>query len=135
MNILHGTGKASELRGYSRTLNGWQKRSSVWSYEVICQTGVCRGSRAPNVSEKIKRMTPRRMRRAVHVARMEEMRNTYINIVRIPKRKRQLGWPRRRRGITLNWTLKDKGFKEVNWIHLAPDRYQWQVIVMNIQIP
>jgi hypothetical protein len=47
----------------------------------------------PNI---IRMMKSRRMRRAGHVARMGEKRNTYRILVGKPERKRQLGRPRRR---------------------------------------
>jgi hypothetical protein len=57
---------------------------------------------SPNIVRVIK---SRRMRWAGHVARMEEGRSVYRVLVGRPERKRPLGRPRHRWGITLRWIL------------------------------
>jgi hypothetical protein len=40
--------------------------------------------------------------------------------------------------ILLNWILKEKQSEDVEWIHMAQNRVQWQVLantVMNLSVP
>jgi hypothetical protein len=64
----------------------------------------------------------RRMRRAVLVARMGEMRNKCSILVIKPEGKRPLGKPR------------EMGFGGVNWIHLAQDKDRWRALVNTVLI-
>jgi hypothetical protein len=80
----------------------------------------------------------RRMRWAVYVARMGELRNTYRILVGKPERKRPLGRPRRR------WVDKIKiDLIEIEWdgmdlIDLAWNRDHWRALVnkvMKLRVP
>jgi hypothetical protein len=65
---------------------------------------------------------------AGHVARMVEMRNAYSILVRKPEGKRPAGRPRHRwEDIRMN--LREVGWEDVDWIHLAQDRDKWQDFV------
>jgi hypothetical protein len=55
----------------------------------------------------------RRMRRAGHVARMGEKRNTYRLLVGTPEGKRPLGRPRRRWVDNIRMDLGEKGWGDV----------------------
>jgi hypothetical protein len=72
----------------------------------------------------IRQIKSRRMRWAVHVARMREDSKVYKVLVGKPEGKRPLGRLRRRWG-------------GVDWIRLAQDRDRWRVVVsavMNLRI-
>jgi hypothetical protein len=80
----------------------------------------------------------RRMRWAVHVARMGEKRNAYRILVGKPEGKRQLGRPRRRWVDNIKMDLREIGWDGMDWIGLAEDRDQWRALVntvMNLQVP
>jgi hypothetical protein len=67
----------------------------------------------------------RRTRWTGHVARMEEVRGAYNNLVGRPEGRRPLGRPRRR-------------WEDVDWIHSARDRDTWRALVntvMNLRVP
>jgi hypothetical protein len=78
---------------------------------------------SPNVVRVIK---SRRMRWAVHVARMGEWRGVYRVLVRRTEGKRPLGRPRRRWEDNINMDLREIGIDGSNWIQLAQDRVQWR---------
>jgi hypothetical protein len=80
----------------------------------------------------------RKMRWAGHVARMGEVRGAYNILVGRPERRRPLGRPRRRWEDNIKVDLREIGFGDVNWIHLAQDRDRWQALVntvMNLRVP
>jgi hypothetical protein len=80
----------------------------------------------------------RRMRWAGHVARMGEVRGAYNILVGRPERRRPLGRPRRRWEDNIKMDLKEIGFGDVDWIHLAQDRDRWRALVntvMNLRVP
>jgi hypothetical protein len=80
----------------------------------------------------------RRMRWAVHVARMGEGRGVYRVLVGRPEGKRPLGIPRHRWEDNIKMGLREIGIDEANWIRLVHDRVQWQVFVnrvMNFRVP
>jgi hypothetical protein len=60
----------------------------------------------------------------------------YKMLVGKPEGMRALGRPRHRwEGIRMD--LRDIGWEDVNWIHLAQNRDQWQTVVntvMNLQV-
>jgi hypothetical protein len=66
----------------------------------------------------------RRMIWVEHIAYMGEMRNMYIILV-----KKKLERKRLLERIILRWILKERGCEDVDWIHLAQGKVQWQAIV------
>jgi hypothetical protein len=90
---------------------------------------------SPNIVRVIK---SRRMRWAVHVARMGEGRVFYRVLVGSSEGKRPLGRPRRRWEDNIKMDLGEIGIDGANWIRLAQDRVQWRVFVntvMNLPFP
>jgi hypothetical protein len=80
----------------------------------------------------------RRMRWAGHVARMGEVRGAYNILVGRPEGRRTLGRPRRRWEDNIKTDLKEMGFEDVDWIHLAQDRDRWRAFVntvVNLRVP
>jgi hypothetical protein len=90
----------------------------------------------PNIIWVIK---SRRMRWAVHVARMGEMRNAYNILVGKPEGKRLLGTPEHAWEDNIRMGLTGNGWEGVVWIHVVRDRGQWRQAlmntVMNLQVP
>ena len=85
----------------------------------------------------MRNLKSRRLRRAGHVARMEQSRNAYRVLVGKPESKRPLGRPRRRCEYNIKMDLKEVGFDPRDWIALAEDRDQWQAyvrVVMNLRV-
>jgi hypothetical protein len=83
-------------------------------------------------------ITSRKMIWKGHVARMEEMRNAYRILVGKPEGKRLLGRPWRRWKYNIRKDLREIGWEDVDWMHVAQDRNQWQVLmntVMNLRVP
>jgi hypothetical protein len=79
----------------------------------------------------------RRMRWAGHVARMGELRGAYNILVGKPEVRRPLGRSRRR-WEDIKMDLREVGFGDVDWIHLAQDRDRWWALVntvMNLRVP
>ena len=90
---------------------------------------------SPNIVRVIK---SRRMRLAVHVARMGEERGPYRVLVGKPERKRPLGRPRRRWVDNIRMDLQEVGCGYVDRIGLAQDRDRWRTLVsavMNLRVP
>jgi hypothetical protein len=78
-------------------------------------------------SPKIIRMIKsRRMRWAIHVARMVEKRDAYTIFVGKPEGKRPLGRPRRRWEDNIKIGISEIELGGTDWIHLAQDRDQWR---------
>jgi hypothetical protein len=69
------------------------------------------------------------MRWAGHVARIGEVRDAYNILVGRPEGRRPLGRPRRRREDNIKMDLREIGFVDVDWIHLAQDRDRWRALV------
>jgi hypothetical protein len=89
---------------------------------------------SPNIIRMIK---SRRMRWAVHVARILDMRNAY-RILGKSEGKRPLGRPRRRWVDTIKMDLREIEWDGMDWIKLAQDRDQWWALVntvMNLRVP
>jgi hypothetical protein len=81
---------------------------------------------------------PRRMRWAVHVARMGGKRNSYRILVGKPEGKRPLERPRRMWLDTIKIHLRGIGWDGMDWIDLAQDRNQWRPLVntvINLLVP
>jgi hypothetical protein len=67
-----------------------------------------------------------------------EVRGAYNILVGRLEGRRPLGRPRRRREDNIKMDLREIGFGDVDWIHLAQDRDGWRALVntvMNLQIP
>jgi hypothetical protein len=67
-----------------------------------------------------------------------EIRNSYKTLVGKPEGKRPLGRPRRKWEGDIRMDLTGRGWKGVDWIHLAQDMNQWRVLVnteMSIRLP
>jgi hypothetical protein len=78
-----------------------------------------------------------RMRCAVHVARMGEVRGAYNILVGRPEGRRPLGRPRRRWEDDIKIDLREIGFGDVDWIQWAQDRDRWRALVntvMNLRV-
>jgi hypothetical protein len=76
---------------------------------------------SPNIIRVIK---SRRMRWARHVARLEEVRNTYKILVWKSEGKRPLGRPRRCLEDNISMDLREICWEGVDWMHLAHDKDQ-----------
>jgi hypothetical protein len=80
----------------------------------------------------------RKMRWVGHVARMGEVRGAYNILVGRPEGRRPLGRPRCRWEDNIKMDLREIGFGDVDWIHLAQNRDRWRALVstvMNLQVP
>ena len=75
--------------------------------------------RSPNIVRVIK---SRRLRRAGHVARMEEGRSAFKILTGKPTGKRPLGRPRRRWEDSIRMDLEEIGIIAGNWVDSAQDR-------------
>jgi ribosome biogenesis protein Nip4 len=71
----------------------------------------------------------RRMGWVGHVAHMGGMRNVYKILVRKPEQKRPLRRLKHRWEDNIRKDLREIGWKVVDYIHMAQDRDQWQVLV------
>ena len=90
---------------------------------------------SPNIFRVIK---SRRMRWAVHVARMGEGRVVYRGLVGKPERQRTLGRPRHRWEDNITMDLQRVGCGCMCWLELAQDRNRWRALVnaeMNLWAP
>jgi hypothetical protein len=74
---------------------------------------------SPSIIRVIK---ARRVRWAGYVARMGEVRGAYNILVGRPEGRRPLGRPRSRWEDNIKMDLREIGFGDVDWIHLAQDR-------------
>jgi hypothetical protein len=69
---------------------------------------------------------------------MGEVRGPYNILVGRPEGRRPLGRPRRRWKDNIKMDLREIGFGDVDWIHLAQDRDRWRALVntvMNLRVP
>jgi hypothetical protein len=90
---------------------------------------------SPNIIRIIK---SRRMRWAVHVARMRAKRNGYWLLVGNPEGKRPLGRPRRGWVDNIRMDLGEIEWGDVDWIGMAQDRNRWRALVnsvLNLRVP
>jgi hypothetical protein len=71
----------------------------------------------------------RRMRWAVHVARIGERRSVYIVSVEKPEGKRRLGRRRCRWDDNIKMDLQGIGCGVMDWIELDQDRDRWRALV------
>jgi len=78
------------------------------------------------------------MRRAGHVARMDEEKGVYRVLLGKPEGRRPLGRPRRRWVDNIRTNLQEVGCGYMDWIWLAQDREGWRTLVsavMNLRVP
>jgi hypothetical protein len=90
---------------------------------------------SPSIVRVIK---ARMMRWAGHMVCMGEVRSAYSILVGRPEGRRQLGRPRHRWQYNIKMDLREIGFGDVDWIHLAQDRDRWRALVntvMNLRVP
>ena len=90
---------------------------------------------SPNI---VRVMKSRRVRRAGHVAPIEEGRGVHKVLVRKPEEKRQLGRPRLRWEDNIKMDLEEVGRGCGDWMELAQDRDRWRSLVstvMNFRVP
>jgi hypothetical protein len=90
---------------------------------------------SPNMIRMIK---SRRIKGAVHVARMGETRNAYWILVGNPEGKRPQGRPRSRWVDNSKIDLREIGWDGMDWIDLAQNRDEWRALVntvMNLGVP
>ena len=90
---------------------------------------------SPNIFRVIK---SRRMRWAVHVARMVERRGVYRVLVGKPEGKSPPARPRRRWEDNIKMDLKEVGCEGMDRIELAQDREGWRALVnavTNLRVP
>jgi hypothetical protein len=59
---------------------------------------------------------------------MAEVRGAYNILVRRPEGRRPLGRPRRRWEDNIKMNLREIGFEDVEWTHLAQDRDRWRLL-------
>jgi hypothetical protein len=105
---------------------GWRKLHNEELHGLYSSPSIVRVIRA------------RRMRWAGHVARMVDVRGAYSILVGRPDGRRPLGRPRRRWEDNIKRNLREIGFGDVDWIHLAQDRDRWRALVntvMNLRVP
>jgi hypothetical protein len=80
----------------------------------------------------------RRIKWAGHVARMGEGKGACNILVGRSEGRRPLGRPRRIWEDNIKMDLRETGFGDVDWIHLAEDRDKWRALVstiMNLRVP
>ena len=82
--------------------------------------------RSPLIVRVIK---SRRLRWAVHVARMEEGRSPFKMLIGKPKRKRPLGRPRRRWEDNIRMDLEGIRINAGNWVDSAQNWNYWRALV------
>ena len=82
--------------------------------------------RSPNIVRVIK---SRRLRWAVHVARMEKDRSAFKILTGKPTGKRLLGRPRRRWEDNIRMDLKELGINTRNWFDSAQEKNYWGTVV------
>jgi len=90
---------------------------------------------SPNIVRVIR---SRRIRWAVHVARMTERRVIYIVLVGKPKVNRPLVIPRHGWENNIKMDLQEVGYGSMDWIELTLDRDRWRALVnavMNLRVP
>jgi hypothetical protein len=88
--------------------------------------------------DSIRLIKSRMMGWTEHVARMGEMRNVDNILVEKPEGKRILERPRRIQKNNITMDLREIGWEDTDWIHIARDRDQWRAVVntvMNLRVP
>jgi ribosome biogenesis protein Nip4 len=72
------------------------------------------------------------------VARIGEVRGAYNILVGRPEGRRPLGRPKRWWENNIKMDLRDIGFGDVHWTHLAQVRDRWRALVntvMSLRVP
>jgi hypothetical protein len=90
---------------------------------------------SPSIVRVIK---ARWMRWVGHVALIGEVRGAYNILVGRPEGRRPQGRSRCRWEDNIKMDLREIGFGDVDWIHLAQDRDRWRALVnrvMNLRVP
>jgi hypothetical protein len=80
----------------------------------------------------------RRMRWAMHVARMGKRRNAHRILVRKPEGRRPLGRPRHGWVDNIKMDLRETGWDDMDWIDLTQNRDRWWALVntvINLRVP
>jgi hypothetical protein len=78
-----------------------------------------------------------KMRRARHVARTEEMRNSYQVLVGKPESNKPLRRYRRTWKDNIGMEFRELGWEGLNWVHLAQGKDKWRCLVnmvINLQV-
>jgi hypothetical protein len=116
----------SSVSQHDEVTDGWRKLHNEELHGLYSSPSIVRVIKA------------RRMRWAGHVASMGEVRGAYNILVGRPEGRRPLGRPRRRWEDSINMDLREMGFGDMDWIHLAQDRDRWRALVntvMNLRVP
>jgi hypothetical protein len=74
----------------------------------------------------------------MNIVSMFSVRGANNILVGRPEGRRPLGRPRRRWEDNIKMDLREMGFGDVDWIHLAQDRDRWRALVnmvMNLRVP
>jgi hypothetical protein len=98
-------------------IGGWRKLHNEELHGLYALLGIVRVIKAS------------RMRWVGHVARMGEVRGAYNILVGRPDGRRPLGRPRYRWEDNIKMDLRERGFEDVDWIHLAQDKDMWWDLV------
>jgi hypothetical protein len=80
----------------------------------------------------------RRLRWAVHVARMGAKNNAYRILLGKPEGDRPLGRQRLRWMDNIKIDIREIGWDGMDWINLVRDRDQWRALVntvLNLRVP
>jgi hypothetical protein len=74
----------------------------------------------------------------IYILKQKVVRGAYNILVGRLEERRPLGRPRRRWEDNSKMDLREIGFEDVDWIHLAQDRDRWRApvnTVMNLRVP
>ena len=90
---------------------------------------------SPNIVKVIK---SRRLRWAMHVARMEEGRSVFKILPGKPTGNRPIGRSKHRWEDNIRMELEEIGINAGNWVDLAQNRDYWRTLVkaaLNLRVP
>jgi hypothetical protein len=107
-------------------VTGWRKLHSEELHGLYSSPSIIRVIKA------------RMMRWVGHVVCMGEVRGAYNILVGRPEGRRPLGRPRCKWEDNIKMDLREIGYGDVDWIHLAQDRDRWRALlnmVMNLRVP
>jgi hypothetical protein len=80
-------------------------------------------------SNIIRVIKSRRLRWAGHVARMEERRGAYRDLVGKPEGRRPVERPRPKWEDNIKMDLREVGWGYMGWIYMTQDRDRWRILV------